>query len=78
MRFCTSELKVAPITSKLKKLFPGETILNCVGIRRQESHGRSEAPVCKPMTALTVKTKGTNGYAWNPIVVLKGQGHMAQ
>ena len=67
-RFCTSELKVSPITSKLKKLFPGETILNLTGIRKQESTGRAKAPVLKANRGLVVKTKGTQGYSWNPIL----------
>lgn len=68
MRFCTSELKVAPITSALKKMFPGEVIINATGIRRQESSNRALASVVKETPKLTVKTKGTRGYTWNPIL----------
>jgi len=67
-RFCTSELKVGPICSTLKSLFPGKTILNCVGIRGQESTGRAKQPVSKPMSNLEVKTKGTHGISWHPIL----------
>jgi len=67
-RFCTSELKVDPIVARLKKVFVGQTILNLTGIRREESIGRAKASVCSIMPKLHVKTKGTIGYAWNPIL----------
>jgi len=67
-RFCTGELKVDPIAGGLKKRFGGRKILNLVGIRRQESSGRRKAPVSKPMAKLKVKTKGTCGWQWNPIL----------
>lgn len=34
MRFCTSENKTAPITQELTARYPGQQILNVVGIRR--------------------------------------------
>lgn len=67
-RFCTGELKVDPIAVGLKRLYPGRRILNLVGIRREESTSRSVAPVSKPMDKLKVKTKGTHGWQWNPIL----------
>lgn len=67
MRFCTSELKVAPICRDLVRRFPGQTILNAVGIRRQESSGRKLAPVSKPQPALSQPRKGTRGLNWHPI-----------
>lgn len=66
MRFCTSELKVAPICRELVRRFKGQTILNAVGIRRQESSGRKKAPIAKPQPALT--RRHTRGYNWNPIL----------
>jgi 3'-phosphoadenosine 5'-phosphosulfate sulfotransferase (PAPS reductase)/FAD synthetase len=68
MRFCTSELKTAVICRYLVKRFPGETILNAVGIRREESYGRAKAVVVKPQNKLTSKTHQTRGYDWNPIL----------
>jgi len=67
-RFCTGELKVAPIVAALKKMFPGRDILNLVGIRKQESTGRAKKPVLSEMSTLKVKTKGTRGWQWNPIL----------
>lgn len=46
MRFCTSELKVGPITSTLKKRFGNKTpILNVTGVRAEESTARAKQPV---------------------------------
>lgn len=73
MRFCTSELKVAPITSALKKRFPGHVIVNVTGVRRDESCGRKNTPVSKPNVRLKHKRiteatgQATSGYDWCPI-----------
>lgn len=73
MRFCTSELKVAPICSELKKRFRGQMIVNVVGIRRLESCGRANAPISKSNAKLKHKTvdattgRATDGYDWNAI-----------
>lgn len=67
MRFCTSELKTAIITRELVKRFRGQQIVTVLGIRREESPGRSKTPVTKINTALTRKD-GTCGVDWNPIV----------
>jgi len=72
MRFCTSELKSAPIASKLVKLFPGQRIISACGIRREEGKGRKEsartnAPTSKENKRLTNKRASTSGVDWNPI-----------
>ena len=72
MRFCTSELKSAPIASKLVKLFPGQRIISACGIRREEGNGkenspRTNAPTSKLNKRLTHKSTGTSGIDWNPI-----------
>lgn len=66
MRFCTSELKVAPITSALKKRFPRHTIINVSGIRRQESSKRSRMPVAAVEPRL--QRVDFPGATWNPII----------
>lgn len=66
MRFCTSELKAAVISSALKKRFPGQHIVNVAGIRREESDNRAKAPVSKPDPRLD--RKGLEGYTWNAII----------
>lgn len=66
MRFCTSELKVAVITSALRKRFPREDIVNVAGIRRQESSARAKMPVSAPMARLA--RKDAVGMTWNAII----------
>lgn len=66
MRFCTSELKVAVITSALKKRFPGQDIINVAGIRRQESANRARMPVSA--TQNNLQRKGFAGVTWNAII----------
>jgi len=68
MRFCTSELKVAPITSSLKKRFGGTTIINGIGIRAEESKGRAKRPISQVNNRLFRKSDQTNGFDWNPIL----------
>lgn len=68
LRFCTSEMKVAPICSELKKLFPGQPIINAVGIRAEESPTRAKKPISKINKQLIVETIGTYGRDWNCIL----------
>lgn len=66
MRFCTSELKAAVISSALKKRFPGRHIVNVAGIRREESDSRAKAPIAKADPRLD--RKGLEGYTWNAVI----------
>ena len=72
MRFCTSELKSAPIAAELVRLFPGRRIISACGIRREEGKGRKESARTDALTSkenkrLTNKRAGTSGVDWNPI-----------
>jgi 3'-phosphoadenosine 5'-phosphosulfate sulfotransferase (PAPS reductase)/FAD synthetase len=70
MRFCTSELKSAPIAAALVRRFPGQAIVSACGIRRDEdrgSGGRSCAETSKANKRLTSKARRTSGVDWNPI-----------
>lgn len=67
MRFCTSELKSAPMAAALVKRFPGQRIVSACGVRREESDDRSHAPTSKANNRLTNKTRKTSGVDWNPI-----------
>jgi len=72
MRFCTSELKSAPIASELVRRFPGRKIISACGIRREEGNGREKsprtnAPTSKPNKRLINKGAKTSGVDWNPI-----------
>lgn len=66
MRFCTSELKVAVITSALKKHYPKHDIVNVTGVRRQESDSRARMPVSSPQPRLL--RRGLTGVNWNAII----------
>lgn len=68
MRFCTAELKVDQICRGLSARFPGQTIINATGIRREESAERSKAPVSKVQPKLASKTRKTTGVDWHPII----------
>lgn len=68
MRFCTSELKVAVITSELRRRFGGSTILSATGIRRDESSARAKAVAVKPQKRLLRSSDGTSGFDWNPLL----------
>lgn len=67
MRFCTSELKSAPMASLLVKRFPGQVIVSACGVRRSESDERSECTTMKANNRLTNKARKTSGMDWNPI-----------
>lgn len=67
MRFCTSELKSAPMASALVKRFPGTTIVSASGVRREESADRSHAPTAKRNPRLENGARKTTGLDWNPI-----------
>lgn len=60
------ELKSAVVRSNLKRRFPGQDIINAVGIRAQESRSRAKMPVYKKDSLLT--TKKSAGYTWNAIL----------
>lgn len=72
MRFCTSELKSAPIAAELARRFPGHQIISACGIRREEGKGRKKsprtnAPTSKVNNRLSSKKRKTGGVDWNPI-----------
>lgn len=77
MRFCTSELKTAVICRALIERFPHSTILSVVGLRRQESPTRAQAPVCSPQMKLRSETFGTTGYSWHPILAWSRENVLA-
>jgi 3'-phosphoadenosine 5'-phosphosulfate sulfotransferase (PAPS reductase)/FAD synthetase len=72
MRFCTSELKSAPIAAALVRRFPGQRIVSACGIRREEGNGKSSSPRTSAATSaenkrLTNRRARTSGVDWNPI-----------
>lgn len=73
LRFCTAELKVAPINRELKRRFAGRTIISVIGIRREESAARAKAPISRRdlRSAPEGNRAGTIMLAWHPIVEWK-------
>lgn len=67
MRFCTSELKSAPMAAALVKRFPGARIVSACGVRREESSSRAKAETSKENTRLASRKHKTSGIDWNPI-----------
>ena len=67
MRFCTSELKSAPIAAELVRRFPGRRIISACGVRREESKQRSQALTSHENNRLFNKRTKTSGIDWNPI-----------
>ena len=68
MRFCTSELKSAPICRELVRRFPGQMIVSASGIRAQESARRSQRPIAAPQPRLRNRKHRTCGMDWHPIL----------
>ena len=65
-RFCTSELKTGPITRTLANHYPGQVILNCIGLRAEESRSRALKEIFQVNSKLR-RAIGTTGYNWLPI-----------
>jgi|GEM_PF-215051 len=68
--FCRADAKISPIVQKAVQLFPGQPIINCVGLRAEESSKRASNPVSQRNPKLD-RAAGTTGYNWNPILNLK-------
>lgn len=70
LRFCTSEAKAHVIGPHLARTLAGETIINVLGIRRDESPARAQTPEFKPdqRYAKPGNAHGTEMMLWHPIV----------
>ena len=70
LRFCTSEQKAQVIGPYLARLLAGETIIQVIGIRRDESTARSTAPKWKRDTRFAAdgNRAGTRMMIWHPII----------
>ncbi|MFW2854660.1 phosphoadenosine phosphosulfate reductase family protein [Sphingomonas sp. TX0543] len=69
LRFCTSEMKAHVIGPHLARLLRGQTIINVLGLRRDESIARSRTPEWKADAryAAAGNPHGTAMMLWNPI-----------
>lgn len=67
-RFCTSELKAQVIGPELARRYRGQTIIQVMGIRREESTGRKNAPISKldHRFAQPENRHGTRMLIWHP------------
>lgn len=70
LKFCQSEKKIQVMGPHLAKALRGKTIINVVGIRREESTGRQKAEVAKLDTrfAKLGNKHGTVMMLWHPYV----------
>lgn len=70
-RFCTSELKAQVIGPHLARLFRGETIVQVIGIRRDESRDRAKTAISSldARFAKPGNRHGTTMMMWNPGVL---------
>ncbi len=66
MRFCTSEMKVDPISRALRKRFPTGPILSVDGVRAQESPARAKKTISSAAKKLTRKEHA--GVNWHAIL----------
>ena len=78
-RFCTSELKAQVMGPALAKRFRGETVIQVIGIRREESAGRAKTPVSSfdNRHAPPGNTAGTRMLLWHPGVEAKADAVFA-
>lgn len=72
LKFCQSEKKIQVMGPHLAREFAGRTIINVVGIRREESTGRAKTEVAKLDTRFAApgNRAGTVMWLWHPIVDL--------
>lgn len=70
LRFCTSEQKAQVIGPYLARQLRGETIIQIIGIRRDESSARSTAPDWKrdARFAADGNRAGTRMMIWHPVI----------
>jgi 3'-phosphoadenosine 5'-phosphosulfate sulfotransferase (PAPS reductase)/FAD synthetase len=66
-RFCTSEMKVAPISRWLRNTFPSGQVICAIGLRAQESSTRAKKATFTARSDSTASTKGRFVWNWLPI-----------
>ena len=67
-RYCTSDWKRNVINSWLRRTFPANvTVVQCVGLRRDESRGRAKTPDYCQNELASAPTLGRNVLNWYPI-----------
>jgi len=67
LRFCTGEMKTAPIRRSLAQRYPNQTVISVVGIRAAESLRRAATPISKIDQLQTVRSSRPKIISWHPI-----------
>ena len=67
IRYCTSDMKRAPISRWIRNTFPSGQIVSAMGLRSSESHARAKRETFKSRKDCTAPTKGRFVYDWLPI-----------
>jgi 3'-phosphoadenosine 5'-phosphosulfate sulfotransferase (PAPS reductase)/FAD synthetase len=66
-RYCTSEMKVAPISRWLRQTFPTGQVICALGLRAQESHTRAQKDPFMNRSKCTAPSKGRFVWNWLPL-----------
>jgi len=67
IRFCTSDMKRAPISRWVRNHFPSGNVVMAMGLRAAESHARAKRETFKSRKDCTAPTKGRFVWDWLPI-----------
>ncbi len=67
IRYCTSDVKVGPLSRGIRNLFPSGNVICAMGLRAAESHARAKRDIFRPRKDCTAPTKGRFVYDWLPI-----------
>lgn len=67
IRYCTSDMKRAPISRWIRNTFSSGQIVSAMGLRSAESHARAKRETFKSRKDCTAPTKGRFVYDWLPI-----------
>lgn len=66
-RYCTSEMKVAPISRWLRQSFPTGQVICAMGLRAQESSNRAKKDSFSARSDCTAPSKGRLVWNWLPL-----------
>jgi 3'-phosphoadenosine 5'-phosphosulfate sulfotransferase (PAPS reductase)/FAD synthetase len=67
IRYCTSDMKRAPISRWIRNHFPSGNVVCAMGLRAEESHARAKRETFKSRKDCTAPTKGRFVWDWLPI-----------
>ncbi len=67
LRFCTGEMKTAPIRRSLARRYPCQTVISVVGLRADESQRRAATPISKIDQLASTRSSRPKIISWHPI-----------